>query len=279
MVREGGGGAGSGRCAGQVLPADPFSYQSTTTPTRPPKKEERYVDFKLNGHWKSSCTWRVHTALAAKGVPHAIVPVNILARYRTSFKGSKAHAARNPMRQVPTLEFVDRELGGATALISRSLAIVEFLEAAYAERGGRLLLEDPVLTEKVKEVAEIINAGVQPLQNLSVAEAIDRASSREGAGQEFGRDAIARGLSSLEAILALHDPDEATGARHGGSYAVGSHGPGLADFCLVPQLCDTRRFGVDCAPYLTLRKVEGACKAHPWFRDVPEFQKDYGCLS
>jgi maleylpyruvate isomerase len=40
----------------------------------------------------------------------------------------------------------------------------------------------------------------------------------------------------------------------------------MADCCLVPQLFAARRFGMDLAPYPTLRAIEAACEALPAFQ-------------
>ena len=37
--------------------------------------------------------------------------------------------------------------------------------------------------------------------------------------------------------------------------------PTIADVCLVPQLYNARRFGLDLGPYPTLLRVEAACEA------------------
>ncbi len=51
--------------------------------------------------------------------------------------------------------------------------------------------------------------------------------------------------------------------------------PGLAECYLVPQLYNARRFGVDLAPFPTLRRVEEACLALAPFQAAdPERQPD-----
>ena len=54
----------------------------------------------------------------------------------------------------------------------------------------------------------------------------------------------------MEALLAN---DAATG-----TYCHGQT-PGLADCCLVPQVFNARRFGVDMAAYPTIERIEAAC--------------------
>jgi maleylpyruvate isomerase len=48
-----------------------------------------------------------------------------------------------------------------------------------------------------------------------------------------------------------------------------------ADFCLVPQLFATQRFGMDLAPYPNLRAIDAACQALPAFQQAhPSYQPD-----
>jgi len=51
--------------------------------------------------------------------------------------------------------------------------------------------------------------------------------------------------------------------------------PTMADLCLVPQLANARRFGVDVAAYPRLLMAEAAAKANKAFADAaPERQRD-----
>ena len=51
--------------------------------------------------------------------------------------------------------------------------------------------------------------------------------------------------------------------------------PTIADLCLVPQLANARRFGVDVNAFRRLLKAEAAAKAMPAFSDAaPDKQPD-----
>ncbi|KAL7542555.1 hypothetical protein ACHAXR_011877 [Thalassiosira sp. AJA248-18] len=270
--KEGTGRVGFGQCSARVLPANPFPYDTQTEEAKHPQPKQRYSKFKLYGFWRSSCSWRVRIALAAKGICYETVYINLFEKDQTN----QEHASKNPMQQVPVLEFVD---GKSVVQISQSLAIIEFLETAFANQGGQLLPLDPVARAKAKEVAEVINSGTQPLQNLSVMDSVESiGAGEEGSGMKFGKQAIENGLSALETLLAPYhapsqsDNDEATV----GPFAIGTHGPTLADICLIPQLYNARRFRVDCSIYPSLLGVEEACKDHVWFCDAaPELQPDF----
>jgi maleylpyruvate isomerase len=72
------------------------------------------------------------------------------------------------------------------------------------------------------------------------------------------------GLSACETLV----KDEA------GPFCFGA-APTLADLCLVPQLGNARRFGVDVFAYPRLLEAEAAAKAVPAFINAaPERQPD-----
>ena len=121
------------------------------------------------------------------------------------------------------------------------------LHDACATPQRTLLAADPVARARAREIAEVVNAGIQPLQNLSHTKAISAAA--EGAdGRKVGAAAIAKGLAAAEA-LACKNRD----AR----YCVGSH-TSVADLCLIPQLYNARRFEVG----RTLEHAPRACSPH-----------------
>jgi len=127
----------------------------------------RFHTWKLYGYWRSSCTWRVRIALAAKGIKYEYVPIDI----SKGDQHDSEHENRNRMRQVPTLEVYDEE-AKTKRLLSQSLAIIEFLEETFPNSGCSMLPKDPIERMRVRQISEIINSGIQPLQNLSVLKAI-----------------------------------------------------------------------------------------------------------
>jgi maleylpyruvate isomerase len=195
---------------------------------------------KLHGYWRSSCSWRVRIALAHKKIDHEYVPVNL------SRDGGEQHDLayrdKNPMAQVPLL---DVDEGGQRVLISQSLAILEYLEERWPT--PPLLPVDRVSRARARELAEVVNSGIQPMQNLAVLARVTELAA--GAERDWGKSFIARGLSALETL--------ARGSA--GQFLVGD-APSIADVCLIPQLYNARRFAVDLAPFATLRRVEQACE-------------------
>ena len=226
----------------------------------------RFTKLVLHGYWRSSCSWRVRVALAAKQLDYEYRAVNLLEKAHQS----PSHVGElNPLGQVPVLQCTDNSVpGGRTVTVTQSMAIVAFLEEAYPHQGASLLPLCPVARAQARELAEMVNAGTQPLQNLSVVKHVDTITP-EG-GKAFGHKFIAAGLEALEARASAHLQARAaavttSGVLPGAFLGGFSSSPTVADACLVPQLFNARRFSVDLAPYPHLCAVEEACSKHPWF--------------
>ena len=141
---------GFGECTGQVLPA------GTVAPPAPaPPSACALNDCVLHSYWRSSCSWRARVALSFYGVPYSYSPVNLL-------EGQQKQTS--PMAQVPRFDWVDS--GGESHSLTQSLAIIELLNDTHASGGPSLLPIDPVQRARAREIAEVINSGTQPLQNL-----------------------------------------------------------------------------------------------------------------
>lgn len=214
----------------------------------------------LYSYWRSSASWRVRIGLHLKGLDFETVPVHLV-RGGGEQHGSD-HLARNPMAQVPVLEVQGAPGVEGPLRLTQSLAILSWLDRV---RGGpRLWPEDAVLGARAFELAEIVNAGIQPLQNLAVLQALEAAGVDKMA---WGREVIARGLRAVM--------ERSEGVR--GAFLVGD-APSVADLCLVPQLYNARRFGVDLSPMGPLVDIEARCEeisafdlAHPDRQpDAPE---------
>jgi maleylpyruvate isomerase len=202
---------------------------------------------RLHGYWRSSCSWRVRIALNLKGLKYEYVPVHLLKD--GGQQNADAYRAMNPMRTVPMLEVTDAQ--GGVQRLAQSLAILEYLEEQHP--APALLPEDPFLRARARMLAEVVNSGIQPLQNLSVMQHVKA---------ELGRDEkawsvhwIARGMDALERSV----------RESAGRYCVGDRVT-FADVCLIPQLYACRRFGVDPAAYPELLRIEAECERLPAFQ-------------
>ncbi len=212
------------------------------------------MTLRLYTYWRSSSAWRVRIALNLKRLPHELVPVDLGAREQFG----EAHRARSPMSQVPVLEVVE---GGRTLRLPQSMAILEWLDERFPD--PPLLPADLDGRARVRALSEHVNSGIQPLQNAIVLRTLRE--KVPGWDKEWARTFIARGLEALERAV-----------QDGGAGRF-CHGdaPGLADCYLVPQMYNARRYGVDVAPYATLRRIEEACAALAPFQAAhPDRQPD-----
>jgi maleylacetoacetate isomerase len=214
---------------------------------------------KLEGYFRSSAAWRVRIALNLKGL-HT---THAFRHLRRGEQSAPDFVAKNPQGLVPALEVMDER--GGVRVLTQSLAIVEWLDET--QPGAKLLPADAWGRARVRALAQIIACDTHPLQNLRVLQYLRRQMGQDQqAIDAFACHWIETGLGALEARLA----EEAETGRfcHGDA-------PGLADLCLVPQLGNARRFGVDLAPWPTILRIEAACRALPAFAAAaPEAQPD-----
>jgi len=207
----------------------------------------------LHSYWRSSASHRVRIGLGLKQLPYDYAPVNIL----HGEQHADAYRAKNPMAQVPTLEITEDD--GSRVALTQSLAILEYLDERWPD--PPLLPRDPLLRARARALAEIINAGVQPLQNASTLKKIKALGSDEAT---WIRPFITHGLAAFAKLA----------AEVSGTFCVGNS-PTIADCCLVPQLAGARRFQVDLEPYPKLLAIEGHCLPLPAFADaMPHHQPD-----
>ena len=212
------------------------------------------MDLTLHGYFRSSCSWRVRIALHHKGLSWEDVSVHLVKD--GGQQHADAHQALNPMREVPVL-FADGEA------LAQSMAILEFLEETHPEPA--MLPTDPVGRARVRQLAECINAGIQPIQNLRVMQHLAREHGWEKpATIEWSRYWIHRGFEALERLA----------SEHSGACLVGDS-ISYADACFVPQMYNARRFNVDLSAFPTLVGVDERLMALPAFAEThPSCQPD-----
>ena len=207
----------------------------------------------LHNYWRSSASHRVRIGLGLKELAYDYVVVNILHKEQHA----EAYRARNPMAQVPTLEITEDD--GTVHAIAQSLPILEYLDERFSERP--IMPKDLYLRARARGLAEIVNSGIQPLQNLTTTKAVKAFGGDEVA---WPKNFIADGLAAFE--RAARDI--------AGTFCVGD-APTIADCCLIPQLASARRFGVDITKHTLLLGIEERCLAMPAFANAaPDRQPD-----
>src|SRR6478752_10705373 len=97
---------------------------------------KREVPMKLHGYFRSSAAYRVRIALNLKGLGADHLPHHL----RKGEQRDPAYLAINPQGLVPTLQ------DDAGAILTQSLAIIEWLDETYPERP--LVPKDPLRRAK-----------------------------------------------------------------------------------------------------------------------------------
>ena len=207
---------------------------------------------KLHGYFRSSASYRVRIALNLKGLSAEHVTHHL----RKSEQRAPAYLAINPQGLVPTLQD-DRG-----TILTQSLAIIEWLDEVYPE--PPLLPKDPLRRAHVRAFAQVLACDTHPVQNLKILARLRELGVSEDKVTGWAGWANREGLSACEKLI----------ANEAGSFCFGD-APTLADLCLVPQLGNARRFGVDVGAFPRLLKAEAAAKNLKAFADAaPERQPD-----
>jgi maleylpyruvate isomerase len=200
---------------------------------------------KLHGYFRSGASWRVRIALNLKGVAVTHVSHHL----RRGEQRAPDYLALNPQGLVPALELDDG------TVLTQSLAIIEWLDETYPEPA--LLPGKPMQRARVRAFALVLAADTHPVQNLKVLNALRGLGLPEETVTKWAAEANATGLEASEALL----------ANMPGPFCFGA-APTLADICLVPQLGNARRFGVDVTRFPRLLEREAACSELPAFAEA-----------
>ena len=201
------------------------------------------MTMKLYSYWRSSCSYRVRIALGLKGLAWETVPVHLVKGEQLS----EAFAAVNASNLVPTLELEDG------TRLSQSLAIIDWLEATHPEPS--LVPADPMERARVLAAAHTIAMDVQPLTNSGPVAHLKSEHGFSGeAGIAWMVHWMEKGFHSLQRQILSDAP-----------FAFGD-APGLADICLVPQLYNAHRWGVDLSPFTRLTEIEEPASPCPHSR-------------
>ncbi|WOH65993.1 maleylacetoacetate isomerase [Bradyrhizobium sp. BWA-3-5] len=206
---------------------------------------------KLHGYFRSSAAYRVRIALNLKGLTAEHLPHHL----RKGEQSAPAYLALNPQGLVPTLE-------KSGAVLTQSLAIIEWLDETHPS--PPLLPKDPLRRAKVRAFALAIACDIHPVQNLKVLARLRQLGLAEEQVTEWAAWVNREGLSACEALV--------KGEK--GPFCFGDK-PTMADLCLVPQLANARRFGVDVSAFPRLLEAEAAGKEMKAFADAaPDRQSD-----
>lgn len=202
----------------------------------------------LNTYWRSSASHRVRLALGYKGLAYEPVFVNLLEREQRK----DDYKAKNPTGYLPCLT-----VDGDKRFVE-STAIMEWLDEVKPE--PPLLPKSPDERARVRALVQVINSGIQPLQNLIVLEKLGDDKDKR---LEWLRFFITKGLGAFEQL-----------ADEKGPFAAGATF-GMADCTLLPQLYAARRYGVELSAFPRIVRAEEASKDLPFVKSAyPDAQPD-----
>ena len=189
---------------------------------------------KLYEGWTSSASWRVRWALALKQLSYQSVWLDIAAGEHL-----QVLPPINPLCTVPTLEIAPDDVLG------ESVAIIEWLDET--QPGPRLLSADARERARVRQLVQLINADIHPLQNTMTRLAVSEDPAVQYA---FAARFIERGLQAYEVLV----------SGHSGRFSMGDTLT-MADLFLVPQVENAFRFKANIQGCLRIRAIYDACMA------------------
>jgi maleylacetoacetate isomerase len=201
----------------------------------------------LYHYWRSTSSWRVRWMLAHKKIAVQYVHINLL----NDDSDSPEHLKRNPMGYVPVLEVPSAE--GNKRLIE-SVAIGEWLEETHPTHP--LLPKDPFARAEIRSLCELINAGIQPLGNLTVTDHLSADLEERKKWTQFW---VTRGFRAYEKLI----------SKTAAEFAVGKSLT-MADIFLIPMCYAALRNEINLAEFPTIARVnahvlktESAIASHP----------------
>jgi maleylacetoacetate isomerase/maleylpyruvate isomerase len=209
---------------------------------------------KLYSYWRSSAAYRVRIALNLKNIPHEISPVHLL--NNGGEQKSEIYGNLNPNHLVPTL--VDGDL-----VLNQSLAILQYLDAKFPSAPlSPKSINDRAL---VQSLALDIACEMHPLNNLRVQQYLstEMAVTDEKKSQ-WVHHWMNTGFVALEERL----------QKTAGDFCF-KNDVTLADICLIPQIYNAKRVGIDLTPYPTISAITERCNTLvPFIDAMPQNQID-----
>ena len=198
-------------------------------------------DVVLHDYWRSSASYRVRIALEHLGIAYRKAPVDLL----KGEQRAEDYRTINPQGLVPTLQIDGR-------VLTQSLAIIEYLAETRPEAG--IMPADSMDRHFVRTLSYAIAMEIHPICNTHVVAHVVEIAGDANAREAWMRRFIGQGLANVERLLAGRSDRFAFGNR-----------PTMADFCIVPQLYNARRWGADISACERLLAIDAECAKLPAF--------------
>lgn len=208
----------------------------------------------LYSYFRSSASFRVRIALYLKEVPFEYRPIHLLKN--GGEQHSKGYLHLNPIGQVPSFVHNNQTLG-------QSMAIINYIDQQWS--APPFFPKDPWRHAQIIEVCELINSGIQPLQNLGVTQRLkSQLQASDQDVKKWNHFWISKGLEAIENRI------EPTADHFSFGKTVTA-----ADLFIIPQVFSSTRFGVDMNKYPCLSRVNKNCMELEAFQQAaPNFQPD-----
>ena len=205
----------------------------------------------LYSYYRSSSAYRVRIALYYKKIKFEYKAVHLLKDGGEQFQ--EGFKKMSPLSQAPCLKHEDK-------VLTQSLPILLYLEELKPEPA--LLPQDSFKKAEILSFCEMINSGIQPLQNLSVLKYLGKELQADK--KSWSHYWIKKGLQACEDFL----------KSKAGSFCF-SDKLSLADLFLIPQIYNANRFEVDMKAFPLLQKINKNCLELEAFQKArPENQPD-----
>ena len=222
---------------------------------------------RLHGFFNSSAAYRVRIALNLKGLAWEHVGVKL----RSGEQNQAGYKALNPAGLVPTLDVGDEHV---TQHVTQSLAIIDHLDRL--QPAPLLVPAGGDARDRVLEIAQLIACDIHPLNNLRVLKyLVGPLALTEAQKTAWVAHWIGLGFDALEAMLSDVRHGHGDGDGRQSDWCVGA-APTLADCCLVPQVANARRAGIDLARWPHIHRLDALACRHPAFAAAaPQRQPDF----
>ncbi len=202
-------------------------------------------------YFRSTASYRVRLVMAYKGISSTPHYVNL----RTN-EQHHDYKQINPYGLVPALTTKQ-------GIIFQSLSIIEYLETFHPT--PPLWLNDPFQQAQAMAIAQSICCDVHPLNNLRVLQYLTTTLNiTEEQKNAWYHHWVHEGFKPLEKQL----------EENSGKFCIQNH-LSIADMCLIPQVYNANRFGVDMSPYPNIQRINETVLELEWTKAAtPEAQKD-----